>query len=1039
MYNTGQNMNTVSPIQFRHHSAANAQKEQPSKLAYAWQLAKRPVEWMRYACLGTSQPSSVLNKISVLAKAGIQLASGAGIRYESRSADLNGEIERALSSQGIGSAPSRIAEVGEVANLGPNRAPDPEITLPLRMQDQTELLTTRNRQQELLATLLEKLSVFTTLVQMRNRAGIKEDTNLKILALVKQATEGPNQISVWQLFTKTYELSFFQTLLAGWFYWVYYMTSLINNTINAYVPALIKNITEKLTTESDKTRQILFERLITNADEFLNADRMATQRYANDQEGPNLKEVRDKAIKKEYGDLITLCQDFSISVVQNDPPPVGFFRGPQEIPVIGTVFSLFEWLVNRFIIQRAMMYSILPDVFKDGVEQGLEAIKGNPFAIAMTEFFTSQLEKFKATLESNQPMDQDATLFPGNKKLPKIIKDLLQVLDLEGDYTVRELRQKFEKSAKSTDGHIVTQIQEGIVTGVNALFAFLNESMQSGELFTNLLELSLLPFEGEEKSQAALTAAYEAQCIEFKKTARDTLQLLTQKAISGHVNGDQQKYLAATQALSAQKVVLDVLVPKLGEICERLERKIASSQNGSTEANSIHGDLIDLFQTLQVLSTNKELQDELGKLDGTHRNEIWRRIVPLHKKAKKIAERLLPLQELQNSHLRLSSATTQLSEASDFLTRMRERISDQSRCLQNLSIPLLDQAAIKLSKALGADAPVPLGFKERIRSLDDLSQAVAQEQNALNAIYALYPSRASSEEGDGLLDQTLKFQRGERLSEFSPRDCMARIAKTLEFFPKDEQSQSEKRELDALIGDGTRLQSRWLQLSLTLQSIYARRSHLKNTQQATFNETLREAQDWVNQKTEIYRYLKDQDHQKMREIMTGVSSEMAALSKSSSQLTGPLSRPLSRWIWTVLPSGLGYAGYPGIGALISGGFFKWWYSSSDASEELSWSSVIQKGVVAAVPAAIKSYTMWNPLPGIDETINQGLNAALGAAFGYSAINTGRSGFETYTFNKVWEIFEKAYDFSLDQRVYSAATTRLMREMIRSRALTAAAN
>src|SRR5690606_19145093 len=212
--------------------------------------------------------------------------------------------------------------------------------------------------------------------------------------------------------------------------------------------------------------------------------------------------------------------------------------------------------------------------------------------------------------------------------------------------------------------------QEGIITGVNALFSFLSESMQSGELVTTLLELSLLPFEGGEKDQVALTAAYEAECAKFKKTARQTLQLLIQNAIAGPGNTDQQKYLSATQSMDAQKTVLDVLFPKLGEICGRMESRIAASQNGSTETSNIHGDLLELLQILQVLSSRKELLDELKKLDGTHRNELWRRFVPLHKRAQKMAEELLELQEHQNSHLRLTSAVTQLTQAKAFLNLM---------------------------------------------------------------------------------------------------------------------------------------------------------------------------------------------------------------------------------------------------------------------------------------------------------------------------------------------------------------------------------
>lgn len=1032
---------------------------------YRWgQMAKWPIEWVKYTWSPRGSPSGILRRISEAADVGIQKAKTGNIPVVNLAPGLNAELNRTLAQRGIGSEThERRLEIGEVANLG-NLATDPESTLVPRLQDRVDATNWQERQKLLQEKLKDKLAVFTALCQMRDRAGIIDPNNLKIMNLVKQATEGSTPPSVWDLFTNHYELSFFQKLFAGWFYWIYYMTSLITNSIDAYLGSFINQVTEKLTTESDATRQKVFREIVEQTNDFLVQDFHATEKFAEGLEPGLLRQIQDRAIESHYGfSLQGLCESFSAFIVENDRPPnIAFFKELQEIPVIGIAFSLFEYVINRFVIQRTMKNSILPMVLEQAVNKGLEATQPDklPFSIALTKFFNAQLERLRIVVENDEGSSQtNDKHFPGTQMLPQTIRLLIQALELEGDQKtpeelknkIKQLREKkgFFGSLFDLDGIIREGIEKGVIGSVNKLFWELNRSARSHELFAKLMELTLAPFSDEGKTEEILRAEYEEERNKFNRTAASVFKSLVRKEVSKIFKRENSEQAAekSKESLCTQKILVHELIEKMSAVCARIEGKIALSRDAPTETNNVQTDVAELLQILQVLGSRKELQNENDLFDPVHQNEIRNRLAPLYEKAEKILGHLLHLQDNQHQYASHHCVLTYLTETKALLTTIQDEFHIQPRLLQNPLIQSLKRNLDEITKTLGADAPIPIHLREIQNKIALHSTTIAKEQSIIDAIQTLYPPLKESQ---GLIDQLLLFQQGHPIQGFRPRDCLVKIAENLACFPTDEQSQHEKRELQRIIGDGSNIQGKLAELGAMLQSIHARHSQIKIQEKAQLDRRLNQARKWIGEKIAIYQHIKIQNYKKMVEETNEISSNMKTLRKKADKISASLTIPISNGILKTMAAAspiLGtYLGLPVAGPLLGavGGMgLKFLGGAKNGENDSLLRSTAKKISKIGFGFALSNYAPsfladnlgavadyvpgWiiNKLPSLP-ILQQGANVAAGVLAGSTVVDWGKSATEEKVFNKVWDTLNKAYDLSLDPRVYKAFTTRAMK-------------
>jgi hypothetical protein len=1055
---------------------------------------KTPFEYGAWIFSPWKGPADTLRRIDEAADRGIQRAKTRGVALEPVAPQLHAELDQLLGTheEADRTAAINAAQRGPIADIHP-LLPDPEITRAPGLQERYDATDPKDQIILQRGRLAKKLSVFTVLLQMRERCGEVrdrqgnvEENNLALMNLVKKATEGDTLPTVWELFTSHYDLTFFQLIKAAWFYWVYYQTSIIDNTVSEYLRSFIDHLTKDLVKPNSETRTLLFRSLLKNVNQFLIADIQATKDFAYEKDHGDLEDYRNRAIERHYGfSLSELCRSFSESMVENGSPEVKFFEEFQKIPVLGWAFKAFQSLVNWLIIRRAMKSMILPPSLQSAVNKGLEATQPHnlPFSLALTRFFTKRLEELRKELKN--PASREAKSegkFPGTEALPETIKYLKIALALEGPevegsdvevaQTPLELRRKFEEIEKDKGWGFKPIISKSIEKSINdagdLLFRFLNKEAQSGKLFANLLELSTAPFSGEQNDPTLLAAQYKEEKSKLERTAEGVFKQLVNKGVSEVVNGTDTKESeqTASDSFDDQRVVVHKSVEELSAICTRMAQKVERSREAPTPENNVQTDIASVLQIMQALASRKELQEEFKNVKGVDQNAVWRVIVPLIERTESIQERVLKLQELQDHYPSHANVVRHLNEMTHHLRSIRNQFHAQPRHLQNPLIQSLGQTADEITQCLGAKAPLRLKLQEFIIQISELSENVVKEQQAIDAIHRLYPPRDNAEEDaqEGLLDQMLNYERGVHPQGFKPKACLSEIGKYLVHFPAE-----ERIELERIIGNGSNLRTKWTVLGDALQRIYTRHTQAKNRDSALLDQALDAANNWVQEKTTKYNLVKQEDHRQMRAEMETISTEMAALKKAADEMELNLATSLSpranQAARLSLPVVAGVAGFAVAGpagavgaSLLTGGVVKWLHGMKGSSNDSSLASIgVKAGVVAAgtlaawygwapaaltyassfVPAAVSS-TVAGWVPASVATTGAAVSsyfagapvvaAATATYTGWSTAKVVKSHAEAEANDQVWKLFKSARRLSLAPRVYKAATTRAMKEL-----------
>lgn len=1055
----------------------------------ARRTCKRPIEYLRYWISPCESPTDTLRKIDAAADRGLQRAKTRDIPLEPLVSRLHGDIDLRLGIEARANRTAALnaAQVGEVADLRP-LLPDEEVTRAPFLQDRVDATDWPEKREAYQKQLAEKLSVFATLLQMRDRCGLqkKEKNNLALIALVKRATAEENPPSVWTLFVEHYNPTFFQKIRAAWFYCIYYLTSLISNTVQAYLEKFIENIIEDLVKKNSETRAAVFRTFIQNINQFLIADIQASKDFAYEKGHGNREDYQTRAIERHYGfSLSELCKKFSEKKVDEYSPQVRFFKDFQDIPILGWGFQAFEWVVNRLIIQRSMKYWILPNALESAVNTGIEATQPHnlPFSLSMTRFFTQRLEALRRKLEDKSKPPLKAGNFPGTEALPETIKYLKLALALEGPKTPLELRRQFEEIEANKgwglEPKIAKGIEDSIVKSGDLLFRHLNENAE--ELCTLALERCLDPFNAEASNQALLEAEYNEEKLKLLRTAKSVFKELVDQGVSEAIKGADvaDSWQIANDSFDDQREIARISIEELSAICTRMAQKVERSREAPTPENNVQTDIASILQIMQVIAGRKELQEELTNVKGVDKNAIWRIFTPLLERVEKLQRRVLTLQELQDHYPSHAAVVSHLHEMKDLLISIRDQFHAQPRHLQNPLIQSLGKTADEITRSLGAKAPLRLNLQGYIDEVSQLANNIVQEQQVIDAIQTrLYPPRNNNDDDvpEGLLDQMLGYQRGAPPQGFKPRACLAEIGKCLAHFPKE-----ERIELERIIGDGSKLKLKWVELGEALQRIYTRHLHNKNRDKALLDQTLDKATTWIQEKIVKYKLVKKKDHDEMQVEMTAISTEVEALKRDiggmqlnlSSYLSRPsievLSRalpfasaaigwrsaqlivePIVKLVKSSIPSMVdwrvvqfvvkpivGSAGpIAGVIASVAGGVGGKLLEEKWGTNDSSWRSIAAKTAIA-VAGATASCLGWVPaaslayLGAADSIVQWGTTAATLATAGYtgwSATKIVKSSIESRTNNQVWDLFNKAYDFSLKPRVAKAAMTRAMEAM-----------
>lgn len=1016
----------------------------------------RPVvstfRYTRFRLMPADNPQAALQRIDTIAERGLQRAAVRGVKVEPEAAQKLFTIEASPSSES-----EEAGLVGPVADISPME-PDPRVTRAPHLQAQVEDPHYWRRELVRNQTRLEeKIAANTALLQMCKLSNLelKDKDYLALMNIVKRFTEGNEGKSLWSFFSEFVskrEISFFQKLKAATFYFFYYYTSILTNTIKAYLKPAIKNLTEDLTKESSDIRSFVFRKVIKNLNGFLEEDIRATKNYAFEKEPGDLDDIRDRAIERFYNfSLPDLCRSFSDKRVNDDNPTVELFGPIKKIPLIGYIFKGLEYFINRFIIRKNMKSWILPTALQNVVKNGLAATEPQniPFSLNLTRFINLQLEKLKVQLDASSPQTETTAPFPGTELLAPTIRNLLEVLELEPITRARELRWKFQSLEKGKwihDEKIEKSIEAGIINAGNILFKYLNETSKSGELFARLLDLSCAPFSGEQTSEEVLKAQFETEKQKLEDLCSQVGKQIVTDAVSKVVNGPhpEDANKMAKQTFTAGKNTADRALAELDRLCQQMSKKIDLSAHSPTEENNTQNDIAYFLQIMKVLANQKEIRKltnspELSQMDL---DAIWRIMTPLYEKAVQIEERMLTLQELQNQYPSHAIVKSQLQIILDLYRSIEDQFQAQSpKHLQNHLIQTLGVASEEISKCLGAKSGAAKTTKENIEDVAKLTEKVVERQKVIDTIYALYPPRNEQDpSAEGLLDQLLNYERGVHPTGFKPRLCLEEMAKILKNFPDE-----DRKKLESLIGNGSNLKAKWQQLGIMLQQIYQKHMDLRKVEQRELNKALTQATQFTQEMLEKYTLLKEKDHLRMQteigSITEGINSLKTQFFQAQLGLPPSLSstgaKLASGTLCSLLGAGVGLvtAGPAGavVGAGIGAGAGEHILARPDEKNHRPLAKTAG-GILVGTVAGVASAAMWPfaSLAGTAAATYSLLGAASGAVYaGWHAKRAFQSIVQEHVEKKVLDISKSAYKLGLHPRLYKMGATRAMSELAKA--------
>ncbi len=930
-----------------------------------------------------------------------------------------------------------------------NRIEQPPKSAP-RDEDEKMRAHWKSRQEMRQKELKEKVSIFVIFNEMRNRCGFIEKDNFKLLKMVNQVKEG---VSVWKVFTQNYQLGFFQKLFAAFAYWFYYQTSLIHNTVDAYLNDYVSLLADQLTTDDDKSRLAFFQSFIKNTKEFLDADDKVMQAYANGQEGPKEK-LQDEAVERVFGsNLMGLCEKFTQHQMKKLRPNVKFFETLQNIPVIKYLFIALEYLINRFIIKRYMR-SMLPFVLHDGIRKGLKETEPSrlPFKINLTKFITQRLSDLRSHPNAS-PIPYEQILSANDmKELEGAAELFLKVIHTHGINTADELKKKFADLEnegfwnklnlyKQADKEILKGLEKAMIEGCNQLFGFLNERAKTGELFVQSLESILELFSLEDKTPETLATEYKNEFHNLETVAEPLFKEIVTKALAPP--NEQTKLKVANDTAEDQTKLITESIERISQLNVKMHNKLLSSKSAPTALNSIHEELISSLRYIEKLTRRQELTDELSSVDATHRNEIWKSLAPLYNRLDKVTQEMALLIQLQYEYP-LHYSIMKLSEEIDrHIMILKDQLDGQYRDLRNPQILASINSAKELMRASASlEVEQPQILNDFISKSAESAQAIAKEQRALDAIFALSPPRIKNgKAAAGLLDQLYAYHKG-WFPQYHSKECFKKIKEQLTSLLPE-----ERKKIESIIGlTGKTLLDRREELSRYLQTIYESHSDTKARATREFNTLLDETKSYLSETGQKYSEKREEIHRQMLTKIGTISEEVTALRKGTN-LNPPMLAPfISKEVWYKACTAAPFIGgaidasmgnLPLYSTLFSLGssmanhlYFN--PTQPDITTKSPEATLFEKmGRIGKVAfgslVALKYITPALPAQ-VSEPLNWGIASLASWDIGKTASNLGRYKFHRYVFDTLWGKFKQGYSYiSSNPHVYKALMTRSMKE------------
>jgi hypothetical protein len=915
--------------------------------------------------------------------------------------------------------------------------------------------------------LAERISAFAALVQLSKICGVgKENAEkiiepdyLKLLKLANEAVIGVNKETVWSLFSKEYanDISFFSKIIAALFYWCIYQTSLISNTVATYLNDFIDPIIEDLSAPNSSTRAKLFPTLLNAINQFLEADYAALKVYLqNEKEAlPNKEKDKDSyrrnAVAEHIGSIAGLCESLVENILKSSHSSVPILRKPQQIPILGVLFELIEWVINKII--RIVVQHTLPKILESiaGNVKSATAAHNIPFKLGIANFFIKVLKDLKQDLKKKEEAAKNDSangkkepIAPKNQrpllgteeKLPAVVKNILRALRVKG-IDAEDLRKEiglitqgvpFDKGRLlNRTGEVANfvfnvdiekKIVEAISRGGQDLLEAIDQWIRSGKLFHTLLDLVTTPFSSQIKEQTALESEYKAQLRGLTSIAKDVFPKfignLVNDLTSEYFLGEQSKDTINNQEwfFKIRKKIAEHTFTKLGVLCQDMSAKMpAAKQDPLNSQGNTREEIAQFLRIMQAFANETKMQMQV-KENYKHDAALESVTAPFYQKAKDLQERMIAMQMLQDNYPLFANIENELNELSNVLQADIPDVQSLIDLQQKFS-SFHDQLEKQKEKSdLNS-------LEDSIKNSIECAKSLASAKTVIDAINAL----------EKLLVSTCEGQKNAPHYKKIPQHYLPDIKKQLQFLPKEAQ-----KGFESLIQDGSSLQKNMPTIAKHLEdrrNEYTLIYKLNNDRLAQIKKKLKET---IELQTQKYEQSKEETHQKMTSYLATVSKGVTELQTEMQKATLPpptteLNTPATTKTLGAVVGGLAGAAVaiPSVSlplAALGAGLHY--------GKNLGWGMT-----AAAAAAAAVSFFSLGTAP-----LVAGAAAFGGAAAGYWASQTA-------PVNKVIkknipplaqdnispvvnDIFFKAYEYTLDPIVVEGLLTRGMKLFIESK-------
>lgn len=887
---------------------------------------------------------------------------------------------------------------------------------------------------------------------MRTATGTEEPSAANLLQLAHDAYHSRND-TVWQLFNKKYpNLTAWQQFKAGLMYVLFYRTSLLSNTIKAYVKTIIKDVHEELTAKDSKTRNRFIIKFIDHSNNFLESYNSATKAYGRAEvhlEG-GLDGYRKRANQAFYKDLTQLCSDFSKALIDKHDPEV------QILPSIPKVLKI-GYLGNR-LIRYLVKSFVLPAALKTGLEEAEKTTSHQyvPFKLAMTQFFREQFDKLGKMSVSTEPKapSKPPIELPGTEQLPAVIKNLMIALQLEPFDNKIEIKNKFDKIEQSQN-FFDTKVQDGIETGIkvgfNYLFNFLNNPETAEQLLSSLVQSASKPFSGEQpRNPNELNETYEKEYALMESTASKAFEQLVRPVIKDFLHGPQHDITQKneTNTFVNLKNEANASLFQLSDLCERMQLKL----NGHL-AESMQPEIAAFALTMKKFSEEEVLHFEKGNLDAPGKNALQRAMNPIYSRAQSLLRKLLYLQEYENQAIELNKTLDLLNAYHHCLNELLHSENLKKDAFLSSLPEQLEKIRAKLEPIrkdeVKKDNPPTVSYLKRC--VDDLKKIINddiyKENQCLQTLEILSPT-APDRKKKGLLEQLADFYRGSANPYgFAFRTCLEEIQTHLKRLPTDEHDLI----LQILTSKphNIHLPENWKRLSDALQCSHDKHGGMIETHRRRLQKIGSDASKWIEVKQKLCTNLKDEAFENAEAELKQITIDLKATRSQADQLTvnspvrfGPNSYKyigaavgglsgiagsfMSPFYGPVISASAGALSYFGLENVVKHGLKK--EERRDAALRTLGASTIRAFGAYFLPTLATEV----PIPYLGSATLPLTAAALGAKYGWQIGQYGAEKMiddsKEVAVDEAMKIFKNAYKFVLSNHIYHGAATRLMREV-----------